>query len=167
MQVFQKVVAVQQKALSGEDRRHLLGNPRGSIAHCVDPGVVAIPAPQGQGEHLLPSTLGRAHRRRVTPPRALTRHGHQAEPYLPPVGPPKALGASPRTGATRWIQRQLPSAHHAPIALHDQPRFSRPVAALPLIVGQGFPLLPSHEAGGPLSLGKTTARVLLGRSSTP
>ena len=46
MPVFQEMVAVQQVALPGKDRRHLLGNPGGAISHPMHPGVVPIPAPQ-------------------------------------------------------------------------------------------------------------------------
>ena len=94
VQVFQQMIAVQQAALLGEDRRHLLGNPGCAISHAMHPGVVPIAAPQGQGKHLLSRPLGRTDSCSV-PALPSSRRLHQAQPHFPPLGLPGPLGTPP------------------------------------------------------------------------
>ena len=151
MQVLQKVIAVQQEALFGKDRRHLLRNPGRPVSHAMHPGVVPIPAPQRQGEHLLSRSLGRTQRRSV-PPFLSSRLLHYAQPRFPSPGFPDALGTPARTHSSCRVQLQLPGAHHAAIGFHYQTRLSKPAAPLPFVAGDGLPVLLLHEPGGSFRL---------------
>ena len=156
MQVFQKVIAVQEEALPGKNFRHLLRNPepapghdRGrAISHAVHPSVLSIAGQQHQDQHLLSHPFRRTQRRRVA---SLPIPGllHHAEPHFPPLGTPPPPGAAPpRSHSTLQGWPQLPSAYHAAVALHDQPRLPRPGIPPSLVAGQRLPAFPVHKSGG-------------------